>query len=53
MVPASDHQPPAATTWYHPHLHGKTGLHVYRGLAGMFIIDDEDSSQLPSQYWGQ
>ncbi len=41
---------PAATTWYHPHLHGKTGLHVYRGLAGMFIIDDEDSSQLPSQY---
>ncbi|WP_087974981.1 multicopper oxidase family protein [Oceanobacillus rekensis] len=41
---------PAATTWYHPHLHGKTGQHVYRGLAGMFIIDDEDSKKLPSNY---
>ena len=41
---------PAATTWYHPHLHGKTALHVYRGLAGMFIIDDEDSKKLPSEY---
>lgn len=41
---------PAATTWYHPHLHGKTAQHVYRGLAGMFIIDDEDSKKLPSNY---
>lgn len=41
---------PSATTWYHPHLHGKTGQHVYRGLAGMFIIDDEDSKKLPSNY---
>lgn len=41
---------PSATTWYHPHLHGKTALHVYRGLAGMFIIDDEDSKKLPSEY---
>src|SRR5690625_3491150 len=41
---------PSATTWYHPHLHGKTGPHVYRGLAGMFIIDDEDSGKLPSNY---
>ncbi|MEH7224111.1 multicopper oxidase domain-containing protein [Bacillus sp. JJ1566] len=41
---------PSATTWYHPHLHGKTGQHVYRGLAGMFIIDDEDSNKLPSEY---
>jgi suppressor of ftsI len=41
---------PAATTWFHPHLHGKTAQHVYRGLAGMFIIDDEDSKKLPSQY---
>ncbi len=41
---------PSATTWYHPHLHGKTGPHVYRGLAGMFIIDDEDSGKLPSDY---
>ncbi len=41
---------PSATTWYHPHLHGKTAEHVYSGLAGMFIIDDEDSKKLPSNY---
>ncbi len=41
---------PSATTWYHPHLHGKTAQHVYKGLAGMFIIDDEDSKKLPSEY---
>lgn len=41
---------PSATTWYHPHLHGKTAQHVYKGLAGMFIIDDEDSKKLPSNY---
>ena len=31
---------PAATLWYHPHPHGETAEHVYRGLAGMFILDD-------------
>lgn len=41
---------PSATAWYHPHVHGKTAQHVYRGLAGMFIIDDEDSKKLPSNY---
>jgi FtsP/CotA-like multicopper oxidase with cupredoxin domain len=41
---------PAATTWYHPHLHGETALHVYRGLAGLFLIDDEESARLPSRY---
>ncbi|RRR99741.1 multicopper oxidase family protein [Glycomyces terrestris] len=38
---------PAATLWYHPHPHGRTGNHVYRGLAGMFIVDDEESEALP------
>ena len=33
---------PAATLWYHPHPHGETAEHVYRGLAGMFILDDPD-----------
>jgi blue copper oxidase len=33
---------PAATLWYHPHLMGQTEDHVYRGLAGMFLIDDRD-----------
>jgi len=41
---------PAATSWYHPHPHGQTAKHVYRGLAGMFIIDDESSPGLPSRY---
>jgi FtsP/CotA-like multicopper oxidase with cupredoxin domain len=43
---------PAATLWYHPHLMGKTAEHVYRGLAGLFIIDDEysDSLNIPKEY---
>ena len=31
----------AATLWYHPHALGRTGEHVYRGLAGLFIIEDD------------
>ena len=43
---------PAASLWYHPHLMGKTEDHVYRGLAGMFLLDDSAASalQLPSEY---
>ncbi|WP_233604203.1 multicopper oxidase family protein [Micromonospora sp. HM5-17] len=43
---------PAATLWYHPHLHGQTEQHVYRGLAGMFILDDDASAglALPRRY---
>ena len=43
---------PAATCWYHSHTHGKSGDQVYRGLAGMILIDDEmtDSLELPRQY---
>jgi FtsP/CotA-like multicopper oxidase with cupredoxin domain len=43
---------PAATLWYHPHPHGETERHVYRGLAGMFIVDDEQAGalELPSDY---
>lgn len=37
----------AAPLWYHPHLMDKTGEQVYRGLAGMFIIDDNHSASLP------
>ncbi len=42
----------ATTLWYHPHPHGATSMHVYRGLAGMFIIDDAeaDGLSLPSSY---
>ncbi|MFP1627570.1 multicopper oxidase family protein [Streptomyces sp. 5K101] len=38
---------PAASLWYHPHPHGKTEQHVRRGLAGMFLLDDERSARLP------
>ncbi|AOS64008.1 multicopper oxidase family protein [Actinoalloteichus hymeniacidonis] len=43
---------PAATLWYHPHLHGNTADHLYRGLAGMFILDDDnvDQLKLPAEY---
>lgn len=42
----------AASLWYHPHLMGKTGEQVYRGLGGMFIIDDTNSQSLtlPKEY---
>ncbi|MBB3661664.1 bilirubin oxidase [Prauserella sediminis] len=37
---------PAATLWYHPHPHGQTERHVYRGMGGLFIIDDEHEARL-------
>ncbi|MDQ3539946.1 MAG: multicopper oxidase domain-containing protein, partial [Chloroflexota bacterium] len=43
---------PAATLWYHPHPHGTTAEHVYKGVAGMFILDDDetDAVGLPGEY---
>ncbi|WP_330113846.1 multicopper oxidase family protein [Streptomyces sp. MUM 178J] len=43
---------PAASLWYHPHPHGRTEKHVQRGLAGMFLLDDERSAglALPKTY---
>lgn len=38
---------PASTLWYHPHLHGQTAAHVYKGLAGMFILDNPAVTSLP------
>ncbi len=40
----------AGTYWYHPHPHGRTGPQVYQGLAGLFLIhdDEEISLSLPS-----
>ena len=48
----------AATYWYHPHPHASlsqgvifdptsTGYQVYEGLAGMLIVEDDDSDGLP------
>ena len=40
----------AGTYWFHPHPHGKTGPQVYSGLAGLFIVsdDEEQALNLPS-----
>jgi FtsP/CotA-like multicopper oxidase with cupredoxin domain len=42
----------ACTNWYHPHTHHKTPHHVYQGLAGMIIIEDDESKalDLPNRY---
>jgi len=44
---------PAATLWFHPHFYPSTAAEVIKGLAGLLIIDDEDTDQLnlPS-HWG-
>jgi spore coat protein A len=36
----------AATLLYHDHSHGQTGMHVYHGLAGAYLIDDPDEQRL-------
>lgn len=43
---------PAASLWYHPHLHGETREQVDAGLAGMFILQDEEEAALalPREY---
>jgi blue copper oxidase len=46
-TPAWEIDWPAATLWYHPHPHGETADHVYRGIAGMFILDDQLANALP------
>lgn len=42
---------PAATLWYHAHPEGQTGEHVYRGVAGLFLVDDPVThAGLPQRY---
>ena len=42
----------ASTNWYHSHIHGRTSEHVYKGLVGMFIVEDDNSEtlSLPKTY---
>ena len=42
----------AATNWYHPHLMGKTAEHVYKGLAGFILLEDDEikNLDLPKTY---
>ena len=43
---------PAATLFYHSHVHGRTGVQVYSGLAGLLLVTDEAERALalPSEY---
>ena len=34
------------TYWYHPHAHGSTARQAYSGLAGFFVVEDEDDRSL-------
>lgn len=36
----------AGTYWFHPHPHGLTGGQAYRGLAGLFIVSDDEEAAL-------
>jgi len=36
----------AGTYWFHPHPHGDTGYQVYGGLAGLFIVSDDEERAL-------
>jgi len=51
-TPSWEIDQPAATLWYHPHPHGETADHVYRGVVGLFIVDDPETSgvALPNDY---
>jgi FtsP/CotA-like multicopper oxidase with cupredoxin domain len=42
----------ACLNWYHPHQMGKTAEHVYQGLAGLIIVEDDESEvlALPKNY---
>lgn len=36
----------AGMYWYHPHPHGRTGFQVYQGMAGLFIVKDNEEKAL-------
>ena len=42
----------ACTNWYHPHTLDRTAVQVYKGIAGMIIVEDDESDalDLPKRY---
>ncbi|HYO60470.1 MAG TPA: multicopper oxidase family protein [Actinomycetota bacterium] len=36
----------AATLWYHDHTHHQSSRNVYKGLAGLYVIEDPDEDEL-------
>lgn len=46
----------AGLYWYHAHPHGRTGLQVQRGLAGLLLVEDDEERALRealSLPWGE
>jgi FtsP/CotA-like multicopper oxidase with cupredoxin domain len=37
----------AGTFWYHPHAHHRTAGQIHRGLAGFFLVTDDEEEALP------
>jgi blue copper oxidase len=50
--PSFDIKQKASLCWYHSHMLEQTGEQVLRGLAGLFVIEDDESHalHLPSDY---
>jgi blue copper oxidase len=50
--PSFDIKQKASLCWYHSHMLEQTGEQVLRGLAGLFLIDDDESAaqHLPTDY---
>ncbi|MEO6032861.1 MAG: multicopper oxidase domain-containing protein [Burkholderiaceae bacterium] len=36
----------AGSYWFHPHPHGRTGKQVYLGMAGLFLVSDDEEAAL-------
>ncbi|TBR72411.1 MAG: multicopper oxidase family protein [Burkholderiaceae bacterium] len=36
----------AGSYWFHPHPHGRTGKQIYFGLAGLFLVSDDEEAAL-------
>lgn len=39
----------AGSYWFHPHPHGRTGRQVYFGMAGLFLVSDDEEAGQPSR----
>jgi FtsP/CotA-like multicopper oxidase with cupredoxin domain len=46
VLPGGDVNEATTTTWYHDHAMDTTGEHVYRGLAGYYLVTDPVEEQL-------
>ena len=40
-----------ATSWYHPHPHMRTAAQAYQGLAGLFLVADDEEGCAEAAEW--